>query len=99
VAARVVAGQVVALYADAVTIAVGVDPDTGETLTVSAAVPALAVGAVAWAVIGEHGAVILPGPGGAAAPIDVQFRTYAELRDGITVPRPAALSDDPDPEV
>lgn len=92
---RVVAGTVTALGAAVVELHLGTDPDTGEALTASAAVPELAVGAVAWALIGDHGAVVIPAPGGSGAPMLVEFRTYAELRDGITVPRAPAPTADP----
>jgi hypothetical protein len=90
---RVVAGIVRTLTGETVEVEVGRDPDTADPLTVTAEVPALAVGSVAWVIVGPHGAVVIPSPGGASAPTVIEFRTYAELRDGITVPRPPARED------
>jgi hypothetical protein len=86
---RVVSGTVTDLSADTVTVLVGVDPDTGEALTVVAAIPRL--DGVAHVVVGDHGAVALGGQAG--APFRVEFATYADLRDGITVV-PTRGSDD-----
>jgi hypothetical protein len=94
--AGVVSGVVVALTADTVTIATGTDPDTGETLTVTAALPRLELGAVAYLEVGAFGAVAFPAAAGGAGPTVVEFRTFAELRDGIIVPRPPALREDDD---
>lgn len=94
---RVVSGQVTDVAGDLVTIETGTDPDTGATATTTARLPgAPAVGQVATVVIGPHGAVVIPAAG-AAAGIDVTFRSYAELRDGITVPRAPAPAPDPAP--
>jgi len=92
VATRIVRGTVLDVTGDQVTIAMDTDPDTGEVLTMTARLPPAPLpGAVATVAVSEHGATVFGGAG-AVEPFAVRFDTYAELRDGITVPRAASVA-------
>lgn len=99
---RVVTGTVLSIDGALVELAIGSDPDTGETLTVTAELPSLEVGVAAFVVMGDHGAVVIPAPSAGSGTVDpflVRFDTYAELRDGITVPRAVLELDELDERI